>query len=285
MFDLRRVMSHAKRTSFPIGQANGAHAATPTCCRHMQCLHFRTASRRGNLICNHFSHSLETSVGATEASTYVSENGDVVTGLQGGNVEIGGDNRYENAPTTCDTCEIERRQSATTVDHPHFGRCNESTPHKCHDRRFAFGVHCHLRTLPLHAFLRSRDVCTKHVPSESRRYGISNGPENEKNPRFRGGFSSEKSGGNLLSQGVYPQVPSARSGLTSVFGMGTGVTPTLWPPETCRPSTRVTRRRGLQSKHEHNPSPRPISTGQLHRLPCFHFRPINVVVSPRALLR
>ena len=169
-------------------------------------------------------------------------------------------------------------------------------------------------SIPFRALRRSRDVCTKRCRSELRelrtRYGVglcspgalpgttagsfrdlatcfgdSNRSENEKNPRFRGGFSSEKSGGNLLSQGVYPQVPSARSGLTSVFGMGTGVTPTLWPPETCRPSTRVTRRRGLQSKHEHNPSPRPISTGQLHRLPCFHFRPINVVVSPRALLR
>jgi hypothetical protein len=38
--------------------------------------------------------------------------------------------------------------------------------------------------------------------------------------------------------------------------------------------------RVLQSKHEHKfqPSPRPISTGQLHTLPCFHFRPINVMV-------
>ena len=43
----------------------------------------------------------------------------------------------------------------------------------------------------------------------------------------------EKSGGDLLSQGASPQVPSALAGLTSVFGMGTGVTPPLWPPETC----------------------------------------------------
>jgi hypothetical protein len=42
-----------------------------------------------------------------------------------------------------------------------------------------------------------------------------------------------KSGGDLLSQGASPQVPSALAGLTSVFGMGTGVTPPLWPPETC----------------------------------------------------
>jgi hypothetical protein len=40
-----------------------------------------------------------------------------------------------------------------------------------------------------------------------------------------------KSGGVLLSQGVNPQVPSALAGLTSVFGMGTGVTLPLWPPK------------------------------------------------------
>ncbi len=40
-----------------------------------------------------------------------------------------------------------------------------------------------------------------------------------------------KSGGVLLSQGISPQVPSALVGLTSVFGMGTGVTPPLWPPK------------------------------------------------------
>src|SRR5262249_27243745 len=47
------------------------------------------------------------------------------------------------------------------------------------------------------------------------------------------GHSRAKSGGVLLSRGVYPQVPSALAGLTSGFGMGTGVTPPLWPPETC----------------------------------------------------
>lgn len=36
----------------------------------------------------------------------------------------------------------------------------------------------------------------------------------------------EKSGGDLLSQGESTQVPSAQFGLTSVFGMGTGVTQT-----------------------------------------------------------
>ena len=46
-----------------------------------------------------------------------------------------------------------------------------------------------------------------------------------------GAFVLEKSGGVLLSQGVYPQVPSALAVLTSVFGMGTGVTLSLWPPK------------------------------------------------------
>ena len=40
-----------------------------------------------------------------------------------------------------------------------------------------------------------------------------------------------KSGSDLLSQGVTPQVPSALKGLPSVFGMRTGVSPSLLPPE------------------------------------------------------
>lgn len=43
------------------------------------------------------------------------------------------------------------------------------------------------------------------------------------------------SGGDLLSQGVAPQVPSALAGLTSVFGMGTGCSPPLSPPDKSLP--------------------------------------------------
>jgi hypothetical protein len=87
----------------------------------------------------------------------------------------------------------------------------------------------------------------------------------------------KKFGGDLLSQGIYPQVPSARAGLTAVFGMGTGVTPPPWPPKTYMSS----RLQELHSEHEHqkcNSSPRPISTGRLNTLPCVHLRPINLVV-------
>jgi hypothetical protein len=49
-------------------------------------------------------------------------------------------------------------------------------------------------------------------------------------PKLRGGLVRNP-GGDLLSQGASPQVPSARAGLTAVFGMGTGVSPPPWPPE------------------------------------------------------
>ena len=51
----------------------------------------------------------------------------------------------------------------------------------------------------------------------------------EKSPAFAGDLL--ESGGDLLSRAVTSQVPSALKGLTSVFGMGTGVTPSLSPPE------------------------------------------------------
>ena len=72
---------------------------------------------------------------------------------------------------------------------------------------------------------------------------------------------------------------------------GNGCDPAAMATEIlCRLASRQ-RLQGLQSKHEHNSyvgidsSPRPISTGQLNTLPCVHFRPINVMVLSRALLR
>ena len=43
----------------------------------------------------------------------------------------------------------------------------------------------------------------------------------------RHGPQSRKTGGDLLSQGVAPQVPSALKGLTALFGMGRGVSLSL----------------------------------------------------------
>ena len=67
-------------------------------------------------------------------------------------------------------------------------------------------------------------------------------PFNEEGPVAEAtGPSSKKSGDVLLSQGVSPQVPSALAGLTAVFGMGTGVAPPPWSPETLRSADRVAR--------------------------------------------
>ena len=56
-------------------------------------------------------------------------------------------------------------------------------------------------------------------------------PKTTKDPHRWGSFALQKIGGVLLSQGLSTQVPSALEGLTSVFGMGTGVAPPLWPPK------------------------------------------------------
>ena len=47
------------------------------------------------------------------------------------------------------------------------------------------------------------------------------------------GFALNNPGGFLLSHAVARAVPSAPRGLTSVFGMGTGVTLSTQPPENC----------------------------------------------------
>jgi hypothetical protein len=103
------------------------------------------------------------------------------------------------------------------------------------------------------------------------------------------------SGGVLLSHTVSRAVPSALRGLASGFGMLPGVSLSLWPPKlygdisvvgTCG---RCRTRFPTVSREPHSgrvcskssslwSSPRPISTGQLHVLPRFHFLPINPVV-------
>jgi hypothetical protein len=47
----------------------------------------------------------------------------------------------------------------------------------------------------------------------------------------KGGVSNFTPGSDLLSHLVTKAVPSTQRGLTSVFGMGTGVSPSLLPPE------------------------------------------------------
>src|ERR671939_1665038 len=85
-------------------------------------------------------------------------------------------------------------------------------------------------------------------------------------------------GGDLLSQAREGQVPSALWGLTALFGMGRGVSPTPRPPEPGG-ARGPSKPHNLPTNGYRNPSsPRPISTGLLHVLPRFQIRPINLVV-------
>src|SRR6476659_1880328 len=90
------------------------------------------------------------------------------------------------------------------------------------------------------------------------------------------------SGGVLLSHAVTRAVPSALKGLASGFGMGPGVSPTLWPPKLYGDVGRSRPYLGNRTVDARSKSvwssPRPISTGQLHVSPRFHIRPINPVV-------
>ena len=61
-----------------------------------------------------------------------------------------------------------------------------------------------------------------------------------------GGFSLESSD-DLLSQAVTHQVSSAQKGLTAVFGMGTGVAPSLLPLDSTKLCFRLERHAVSQS--------------------------------------
>src|SRR5215207_571321 len=90
-------------------------------------------------------------------------------------------------------------------------------------------------------------------------------------------------GDDLLSHRVSPAVPSALAGLTSLFGMGRGVSPP--------PSSPFLKRRIFGCKYPRSGpdlwklhsatkplSPRLISTTRLNTSPCLHLWPINLVV-------
>ena len=109
-----------------------------------------------------------------------------------------------------------------------------------------------------------------------------------------GCISSKRIGGDLLSHPVTQAVPSALRGLTAVFGMGTGVSPSPWPPKkinnsipgvesACDGLENLVRLSGLdrfsRKDTKWGQAARPFSTGPLHVLPRVHARPIYLVVS------
>ena len=75
-------------------------------------------------------------------------------------------------------------------------------------------------------------------------------------------------------------VPSPLTDLTSVFGMGTGVAPSLWTPAKgvflC---FFFSLKKKQKREYDFKEASRPISTDQLNTLLCLHFPPINLLVS------
>src|SRR6059058_1333467 len=70
-------------------------------------------------------------------------------------------------------------------------------------------------------------------------------------------------GDDLLSQTVASPVPSALTGLTAVFGMGTGVSPSLWSPKSF--SSIAVRRSALgTARITHDRPPALIRAANLH---------------------
>ena len=72
------------------------------------------------------------------------------------------------------------------------------------------------------------------ILADRRGFGCRAAPERRREPKRRppplGGGGGHRSGGVLLSHRVAPAVPSALEGLTSEFGMGSGVAPSAWAP-------------------------------------------------------
>ena len=83
----------------------------------------------------------------------------------------------------------------------------------------------------------------------------------------------KKPGNDLLSQPLARLVPSAREGLTAVFGMGTGVSP---PPSV---TWNLYNLFLTNEQSVYHTSIRPISTTRLNALLRLHLWPINLLVS------
>src|SRR6185503_12730434 len=97
--------------------------------------------------------------------------------------------------------------------------------------------------------------------------------------RVRQGVLEDKWGGVLLSHPVSRAVPSALEGLTSLFGMGRGVSPPPKPPQFEFDNRYETRVHTLKRLSKTGQASRLISTDRLKLLRVLHLPPIDVVIS------
>src|SRR3954467_4903887 len=109
------------------------------------------------------------------------------------------------------------------------------------------------------------DECQANLPRRLR--DQTGQPSAQRRPKKRAapGTALEKTGGDLLSQEVALQVPSALRGLTALFGMGRGVSLSLSRHRKGqrRPPWSLKTALGRQEAEQNPSSPRPISTGLL----------------------
>ena len=121
-------------------------------------------------------------------------------------------------------------------------------------------------------------VKTRPVGTNEAQTGLKDHPLRKTKKAGPGPAATKLPGNVLLSQAVPRLVPSALEGLTTVFGMGTGVSPPPWSPES--PSSAPSRDRRISRRDDlPQASPRPISTGKLKASQPLHLRPINLVIS------
>ena len=120
-------------------------------------------------------------------------------------------------------------------------------------------------------------------PGARRKCGCQSRRKRERGPPERGSFVREIRRRPTLPGQSLPSTIGA-GGLNFRVRNGNGCDPSAMATENLLSRGRRRRRRRLL---EHsiastniivNPSPRPISTGRLNTLPCFHLRPINVIV-------
>ena len=121
------------------------------------------------------------------------------------------------------------------------------------------------------------------------------GRTNKKRPslvsRSASCFSKKDAGNYLLSQRVAPQVPSALEGLTTVFGMGTGVTLPVSSPArlSCLKIFALRQFHRLKTFNSTikivGQASRPISTSKLKASQPVHIWPINHVIYMESLAR
>ena len=127
-----------------------------------------------------------------------------------------------------------RRPSRTTSGSSRrSGSLTQSSAMRCFPRTARFSI-------PWMSFQRNRRAgCGGHELLEASLRNDSNHNSwshkcEKPDPSFdEPGSSDDIPGDDLLSHRVAPAVPSALEGLTSVFGMGTGVAPPLGSPGNC----------------------------------------------------